>query len=173
MVLHAYFMKNIMKWLKLIPVIVLFGLAHSTVAQTVPVIGLDQLETRLQNGKDTTYVVNFWATWCGPCVKELPFFENLHLASSGSNRKVLLVSLDFSSQLDSKVIPFVKKKGLQSEVVLMDENKPNQWIPRVSENWTGALPATLFINTQKKTRHFHEGSFKEGDLEKVLSELKL
>lgn len=145
----------------------------SAVAQSVPVIGLSQLENRLNNGGDTTYVVNFWATWCGPCVKELPFFENLHLNSAGTNRKVLLVTLDFVSQLESKVIPFLEEKQLKSEVLLMDEDKPNQWIPRVSEAWSGAIPATLFVNTQKKTRHFHEGSFKEGELELKLKEIGL
>ena len=55
----------------------------------------------------------------------------------------------------------------------MDEDRPNEWIPRVSEKWSGALPATLFVNTQKKTRHFHEGSFEEGDLEKLLTEIGL
>jgi len=142
-------------------------------SQTVPVIGLTDLDSRLAKGKDTTYVVNFWATWCGPCVKELPYFEALEKANKGKAFKVLLVSLDFANQLESKVVPFVKKKELVSEVVLMDEARPNKWIPQVSEKWTGALPATLFVNAQKKTRHFHEGSFENGDIEKLLTEIGL
>jgi thiol-disulfide isomerase/thioredoxin len=143
------------------------------VSQNVPIIGLDNLESRLSAGKDTTFVVNFWATWCGPCVKELPYFEALELANKGKKFKVLLVSLDFANQLESKVSPFVRSKKLVTEIVLMDEDKPNKWIPRVSEDWTGALPATLFANKEKKTRHFHEGSFKEGELELKLKELNL
>lgn len=172
MELHVYFMKIITPKLRrsLAAALLLAAGFSSAVAQSVPVIGLDQLENRLNHGGDTTYVVNFWATWCGPCVKELPFFENLHLNSAGTNRKVLLVTLDFVTQLESKVIPFLQEKQLESEVLLMDEDKPNQWIPRVSEKWSGALPATLFVNTQKKTRHFHEGSFKEGELELKLKE---
>jgi thiol-disulfide isomerase/thioredoxin len=142
-------------------------------AQSIPIIGLNELESRLENGQDTTYVVNFWATWCGPCVKELPYFEALEAANRGSAFKVLLVSLDFANQLESKVVPFVEKKKLISEVVLMDEERPNKWIPRVNEEWSGALPATLFVNTQKKTRHFYEGSFGEGELELKLQEIGL
>lgn len=142
-------------------------------SQNISVIGLDNLESRLDNGSDTTYVVNFWATWCGPCVKELPYFEALEKANQGKKFKVLLVSLDFVNQLESKVVPFLERKKLISEVVLMDEDRPNKWIPRVSEKWTGALPATLFVNTKKKTRHFHEGSFKEGELEQKLTEIGL
>ena len=155
----------------LVPVFLI--ISFSSFGQTVPIIGLDDLESRLENGRDTTYVVNFWATWCGPCVKELPYFEALEKANSGNRFKVLLVSLDFANQLESKVTPFVEKKKLISEVVLMDEDQPNKWIPRVSDKWTGALPATLFVNTQKKTRHFHEGSFKEGELEQKLTEIGL
>ncbi len=142
-------------------------------AQNVPVINVDHLESRLENGADTTFVVNFWATWCGPCVKELPFFETLGANNSAAKFKVLLVTMDFVENLESKVIPFIAKKEIKSAVLLLDEGNPNEWIPRVSEKWSGAIPATIFVNTQKKTRHFHEGSFKEGELEAKLQELGL
>jgi len=142
-------------------------------AQNVPVIGLDQLESRLNAGGDTTYVVNFWATWCGPCVKELPYFEALHKAREAQKVKVLLITLDFTEQLETKVIPFLESHAIKSEVQLLDESNPNKWIPRVSEGWSGAIPATLFVNANKKTRHFHEGSFKDGELEAELAELGL
>lgn len=145
----------------------------SSIAQHVPIINLDQLESRLENGADTTFVVNFWATWCGPCVKELPFFETLGENNAGKEFKVLLVTLDFAEDLESKVIPFLVRKSVKSEVLLLDESNANKWIPRVSEEWSGAIPATIFANAQKKIRHFHEGSFKEGELELKLQKLGL
>lgn len=150
----------------------MFLCGYST-AQKVPVIDLDVLEARLAQGGDTTYVINFWATWCGPCVKELPFFEAIHTNRATEPFKVLLVTLDFLENLDSKVVPFLLKKNIQSEVALLDEGNPNKWIPRVSDAWSGAIPATLFVNTQKKTRHFHEGSFHKGELEQKLQEIGL
>lgn len=149
------------------------GLSGSGLAQHVPIISLDQLDERLNNGADTTFVVNFWATWCGPCVKEMPYFEKLGSDRSEDRFRVLLVTLDFAENLESKVLPFVKKKGIQSDVLLLDESNPNKWIPRVSEEWSGAIPATLFVNNKKKTRHFHEGSFEEFELEKLLTEIGL
>jgi hypothetical protein len=62
---------------------------------------------------------------------------------------------------------------LDCEISVLDEQDDNVWIPRISHNWSGAIPATLFINKQKKTRHFYEGSFKQGELGPLLSELGL
>ena len=147
--------------------------AFGVQAQSVAVIDLDQLDARLEKGADTTFIVNFWATWCGPCVKELPFFETLGANNSEKKFKVLLVTLDFVENLESKVLPFIERKQIRSEVLLLDESNPNKWIPRVSDKWSGAIPATIFVNKQKKTRHFHEGSFEEGELEAQLSKLGL
>jgi thiol-disulfide isomerase/thioredoxin len=177
MELRDYFMKITtlqMRNLKSLLFLLMIGLSVSTShAQTVPIINVNQLDLRLENGADTTFVVNFWATWCGPCVKELPFFETLGTNNSSEKFKVLLVTLDFVENLESKVVPFISNKEIKNEVLLLDEGNPNEWIPRVSEKWSGAIPATIFVNTQKKTRHFHEGSFKEGELELKLKELGL
>ncbi len=135
----------------------------------IPVIRLFQLEERLLKGADTTFVVNFWATWCGPCVKELPYFEALDTARA----KVLLVSLDFEDVLATKVIPFVQQRKLRSEVMLLNEDNPNDFIPRVSRDWSGAIPATLFINEQRGVRYFFEGSVEKGELETKLESLGL
>lgn len=156
-----------------IAVFVLSFSAFVVQAQSVPVIDLDQLDERLEKGADTTFIVNFWATWCGPCVKELPFFETLGANNSEKKFEVLLVTLDFVENLESKVLPFMERKQIRSEVLLLDESNPNEWIPRVSDKWSGAIPATIFINKQKKTRHFHEGSFEKGELESKLKELGL
>lgn len=149
--------------------------AFTSQAQQIPSIDVNELEARLEKGADTTYVVNFWATWCGPCVKELPHFEKLGADKSKSTDKfkVLLITLDFVENIESKVIPFLAKKEIKSDVLLLDEDNPNEWIPRISEKWSGAIPATIFINKQKKIRHFHEGSFQEGELEIKLSQLGL
>ncbi|MCF8460756.1 MAG: TlpA family protein disulfide reductase [Flavobacteriales bacterium] len=82
-------------------------------AQTIPIINVNQLDSRLENGADTTFVVNFWATWCGPCVKELPYFEALGAKNSNEKFKVLLVTLDFVENLESNVIPFISNKEIK------------------------------------------------------------
>lgn len=129
-------------------------LAGPAVAQNV--VTFDAVEKLLHAQNDTTYVVHFWATWCGPCVEELPHFENLRSQYADKKLRVVLVSLDFKSQLDSKVKPFVEKKGLRSTVWLLDEADANSYIDKVSPEWSGAIPATLIVNSRQNSRHFFE-----------------
>jgi len=134
-------------------------------AQPVKLLTLKQLETRLSQGKDTTYVINFWATWCAPCIAELPYFEKLQSSYKNHNLKVLLVSLDFKSKLQTAVVPFVQKRKLNNEVFLLNETNQQQFIDQISKEWSGALPSTLFVNKSKAVRKFYEKEFTYEELE--------
>lgn len=135
-------------------------------AQQVTVIKLPELQKRLSRQNDTTYVVNFWATWCAPCVKELPHFDQLTTTYAKQKVKVLLVSMDYASQLDKKVKPFVAKRGLRSEVVLLNEPDPNSWMDKVDTKWTGAIPFTILVNSAKKKRVTFEQELTAAELNK-------
>lgn len=125
--------------------------------RAIPFIQKEDLLRWKNSLADTTYVINFWATWCGPCVEELPAFERLHRASKARNVRVILVSVDFKKNLESAVVPFVEKSKLQSEVFFLDEPKANRYINEVSPDWSGAIPATLVVNGARRYIRFHEG----------------
>lgn len=108
---------------------------------------------------DTTYVVNFWATWCKPCVQELPAFDSL--AMENKKVKVLLVCLDFKEELDKKVNPFLKKKKIGAECVLLDEINGNDYIDKISPQWSGAIPATLVKRGSDKKLHERKMQLRE------------
>lgn len=116
---------------------------------------------------EVTYVINFWATWCVPCVKELPYFEELTEKQTGKV-KVILVSIDFDTQLESKVIPFIQKNNLQSEVVLLADPDSNHWIDEVDPSWSGAIPVTLVLKGKK--RLFFEKQYE--DYEELLKDVE-
>ncbi|MBN4073049.1 TlpA family protein disulfide reductase [Crocinitomix catalasitica] len=99
---------------------------------------------------EVTYVVNFWATWCVPCVKELPYFERLNADYKNEKIKVVLVSLDFEDQIDSQLRPYIKKHKLKSEIVLLTDGHQNEWIERVDPNWSGAIPITLMFKNGER-----------------------
>ena|SRR5687767_2391061 len=132
-------------------------------AQDVQLVKLDDIDRRVSAGKDTVYVINFWATWCVPCLDELPYFEKLSSQYKRKNLKVLLVSMDFRSKLESTVVPFVRKNALKNEVFLFDETNQQDYIERVDPAWSGALPATIII--YKSKRRFFEKEFTYGELE--------
>jgi thiol-disulfide isomerase/thioredoxin len=137
-------------------------------AQHVAVIKFPELQKRLAQPTDTTYVVNFWATWCAPCVKELPGFEQLRAANAGKKVKVLLVSMDYASQVDKKVKPFVKQRGLKSEVLLLNESDPNSWMEKLDAKWSGALPFTLIVNNKTQQRATFEQELSQAELTAAL-----
>jgi thiol-disulfide isomerase/thioredoxin len=134
-------------------------------------IKADDLMKRVTATNDTTYVVNFWATWCAPCIKELPDFEKVNTNYAGKKVKVILVSMDFPEDYDTKLIPFIKKKNVLSEVVMLNETKPDIFINKINPKWQGSIPATMIINKSKDYSAFFEESLTYDFLEKKLKEL--
>ncbi|MDD3742627.1 MAG: TlpA disulfide reductase family protein [Lentimicrobiaceae bacterium] len=120
-------------------------------------MNFEQLQPRLQINNDTTYIVNFWATWCQPCIKEMPAFEQIHQEYKSKKVKLLLVSLDFVKHIESRLIPFIEKFRLSPEIIVLNDPDANAWIEKVSPEWSGALPATLIFN--KNFRGFYEQEF--------------
>jgi thiol-disulfide isomerase/thioredoxin len=107
---------------------------------------------------DELVIFNFWATWCKPCVEELPYF--LQLAREKQIRLVL-VSLDFPRHVDKKVLPFIRQQGITEEVILLDEANAGVFIDDIDPNWEGSIPATLLWQQGKVG--FFEGSFHSTD----------
>ncbi len=130
----------------------------------------DGLEHKLHREGDSTYVVNFWATWCQPCIEELPHFERLHSEYSDEKVKVLLVSMDMTKQVESRLIPYIDKNNLKSEVVHLSDPDADSWINKVDSTWSGAIPATLIYNRSK--RQFYEKSFTYPELQSEINKFK-
>ncbi|MCC1484076.1 TlpA family protein disulfide reductase [Winogradskyella immobilis] len=168
-----------MKQFLVIIILVVFGCKNSNEVQPVEEIEpIESIETDLEiydfeglkpflnQEDDKIHVVNFWATWCAPCVKELPYFETVNRNYADKNVEVLLVSLDFPRQYDTKLKPFLKKEQLNSKVICFDDIDQNTWIPAIDKDWSGAIPATLIYKNGK--RKFYEGSFTMENLEAEL-----
>lgn len=141
-------------------------------SQPVRVIKFDQLKQLVSQPNDTLYVMNFWATWCAPCVQELPQFEAIRRQYANRKLTVLLVSLDDRKTLSTKVIPFVRNRKIQSPVVLLDESDLNTWVDKIAPEWSGALPMTLILNNKHNVRQFIGKPVKEGELESIINQYK-
>lgn len=140
--------------------------------QAVAIVKIEQLKRLLNRPDDTLRVVNFWATWCLPCVKELPHFDAVRRTYRTDKVSVLLVSLDDKADLNTKLKPFIQKRKVQSRVVLLDEPDPNVWIDQVAPEWSGALPMTLILNHRTKFRRFIGKAVDEGELQLIINQYK-
>jgi thiol-disulfide isomerase/thioredoxin len=118
--------------------------------QSVVQIDSGELAALTCHENDTTYVINFWATWCSPCVKEIGYFEEVHRLYQSEKLNVVMVSLDFPDQVEQRVIPFLKEKGITARVVLMTDLNYNDWIDQVDPSWSGAIPATLIYKNGER-----------------------
>ncbi len=144
---------------------ILFCISCDITSQNeVTSLSYNELKPLLHKEGNKTYVVNFWATWCAPCIKELPYFEAIN---QKENVEVLLVSLDFPKHKESRLLPFIKKNQLQSNVVLLDDSNENLWINAIDSTWSGAIPATIIYNQNK--RMFYEQSFTEDELNQIIN----
>lgn len=141
-------------------------------SQEVEKLNFEQFEKRYLEKRedDTLYVINFWATWCKPCVAELPSFEAVNKKFASKPVKVVLVSLDFADKIDSQLKPFLYYRKMESKVILLDAPHENEWIPKVSESWTGPIPATLMIQPSSGFKKFYESMFEEQELENEINE---
>ncbi|GAA3514912.1 hypothetical protein GCM10022393_31070 [Aquimarina addita] len=135
----------------------------------IPVYDFQSFEPLLHLDDGKTRIINFWATWCKPCVVELPYFELINSRYKEAGVEVILVSLDLPSQVDTKLIPFLAKQHIESEVLLLDDPDANGWISKVDKNWSGSIPATIICKGNKM--NFYERSFTYNELEQELKKI--
>ncbi|NJL11901.1 MAG: TlpA family protein disulfide reductase [Microscillaceae bacterium] len=134
-------------------------------AQTLQQVKIQTVLDELSQSDDTTRVLNLWATWCGPCVKELPHFEEVFQETKGQKVKFILLAVEDSPKT---VSAFLSKKGLQAPVWFLDEAHADQWIPRLDPDWGGEIPITIIINQARGQRHFHSGEMTKEALQQAI-----
>ena len=129
----------------------------------------NDLFAKFTQNDDKLYVVNYWATWCKPCVEELPdFMEVNNELKDHTHFKMILVSLDKASALETDVQSFIKKNNISTDVYLLSDNKRQmQWIPKVNERWSGAIPSTAFYKNGEQVA-FVEGQLNKEQLKEII-----
>lgn len=156
--------------MKYLLVLSLFLSSVFSFAQNVPYITFEQLEKIIYKQDDTLRIVNFWATWCKPCIEELPEFERINAEYKNQKVKVILVSMDFKSKIDIQLKPYIQKNNIQSPVFVLDQTDANVWINDVSKEWSGSIPATIFT-LQSKQLSFREGKYSYEELKQKIQSI--
>ncbi len=139
-------------------------------AQQIPAYSAEQI-IKHSSSKDTLYIINFWATWCAPCVQELPEFNALKKHYENAPVKVLLVSLDFKKDYPYKLSLFLDRQKITPEVVWLSDTDPNVFIPIIDNSWEGSIPATVIVLPGKQFKKFIEGQISERQIRKIVYDI--
>jgi len=146
------------------------SLAISVYSQKIIKIKVNELETII-NASLNPLVITFWATWCTPCIEEIPYFQEVVKKYGRSNVELLMVSLDFPKAYPNQIQAFTKKKRITSKVVWLDETNADVFCPKIDDSWSGGIPATLFVNNKSNYRKFFESRIPRKEFEKQINTL--
>lgn len=148
-------------------ILITFFFAFPVFGQEIKKVKITDLEKIIAESK-TPLIINFWATFCKPCMEEIPHFQKLGKKYEKTGLKLLLVSLDMKDDFPAKVKAFIKNKKISTSTAWLDETNADYFCPRIDNTWSGAIPATLFINNRNSYRKFTEESLSEEQLEKEI-----
>lgn len=150
--------------MKLLFTILLLAIVATGLPQTVQKIKITDLEKTIAES-DHPLIVNFWATFCVPCVKEIPYFQQTVARYQQQQVELILVSLDLPDYYPAKIASFVQGRGFTSRIVWLDETNADYFCPRVDPRWTGGIPSSLFINNKTHYRRFFDRQLTEPQVE--------
>lgn len=149
--------------------LVVFASITASAQKKIPAMTMDEI-IRSKADKDTVYVINFWATWCAPCVQELPEFNAIQEHFADKPVKVVLVSLDFKENY-AKLPTFLQRKKILPEVIWLTDTNPNEFIPKIDDRWEGSIPATIVVSPGKQQKQFIEGQITEAQIARLVNKM--
>lgn len=161
---------------KTVLIITFFCFAVAVTAQNIPKLKMADVVKLLQTKSDTIYVINFWATFCKPCVAEIPGFIKIAEQYKKQKVKLLLVSLDLPSFYPKRIAVFAAKNNFATNIAWLNETDADYFCPMIDTAWSGAIPATIIVNTKIGYKKFFEAEMKgeefEKELKKAIMEVK-
>jgi len=146
------------------------ALASALAQPAIKKIKITDLEQTIA-GSDHPLIVNFWATFCGPCCKEIPYFQSTVAQYKEQKVELILVSLDLPDDYPAKIAAFAKERGFTVPIVWLDETNADYFCPKVDPQWTGGIPCSLFINNKTHYRRFFDRQLTERQVEPEIREM--
>jgi thiol-disulfide isomerase/thioredoxin len=143
--------------------VLLTGLAART--QTIPKWKLADLQTAIKEA-DRPTIFNFWATFCKPCIEEMPDFQEVVKKYDSAGVKLVFISLDLPNVYPAKLQAFAQKRKINNTITFLDETNADLFCPVVDPKWSGAIPASLFVNNKTGFRKFIEDQLTKEQVEK-------
>ena len=149
-------------------IILFFCFALAATAQNIPKLKMVDVVQHFEQKNDSIYVINFWATFCKPCVAEIPNFIKISDRYKKDKVKLMLVSLDLPSYYPKKVADFAAKNKFTTNIVWLEETDADYFCPMIDKSWGGSIPATIIVNTKTGYKKFFEKELSAVEFEKEL-----
>lgn len=165
-----YLLNGKLIMIKTIYSLLLFFVTSFASAQSIPKWKLNDLQAAIKNADKPT-VFNFWATFCKPCVAEIPYFQQTVKKYDSAGVRLVLVSLDLSEAYPKRIASFANKHGFTSPIKFLAETNADLFCPAVDASWNGAIPASLFIDNKTGYRKFFEDQLSREKLEKEIQNM--
>ena len=136
-------------------IVSLIIISFGAFSQQVKKARIGEIEELVQQS-DHPIIISFWATWCAPCLHEIPYFQETVKKYADQKVELVLVSLDFKDSYPSAIESFVKKKNYQASFYWLNETNADHFCPKIDPKWDGSIPATLFVNNKTGYRKFYD-----------------
>ena len=136
-------------------------------AQEIQKWKLSDLKSAIKNADKPT-IFNFWATFCLPCIEEVPYFQQLVKKYDSAGVRLVFISVDPSENYPQKLKSTTAKYDFKYPVKFLDETDADLFCPAVDKTWSGAIPASLFVNNKTGYHKFFEEQLTQAQLEKEI-----
>ncbi len=144
------------------------SLCLSVKAQTIPSWKITDVVNYYNQKTDSIYVINFWATWCKPCVAELPYLQRITKRYASKKVKLMLISLDIASFYPGKIKKIARRRGIKASIGWLNETDADYFCTMVDKKWSGSIPATVIVNAATGYKAFYEQQFMPEEFEAEL-----
>ena len=146
-------------------------LAKPSSAQVIPAWKITDFLKYIDSSSEKILVVNFWASFCKPCVAEIPSFISISEEYKNRGVRLLLLSLDVPSAYPVKVKSFVRVNNFNTNIAWLNESDAEYFIPKIDSSWSGSIPSTLMISKETGKRLFVEDELKPETFREMIEQL--
>jgi thiol-disulfide isomerase/thioredoxin len=138
--------------------------------QEIKKVKITDVEKMIAESK-TPLIINFWATWCKPCIEEIPYFQKEVKEHAKDSVQLILVSVDYKEEFPASIAATAKIRKFIVPILWLDETNADYFCPKVDPKWSGSVPATLFINNRTGHRSFFESQLTKDKLKQEIKAL--
>ena len=147
------------------------GLAADSVVPSSIVVDLDGMKRSMRQSRGRVLVVHFWATWCLPCLDELPIISKFAGDMKPRGLDVLSLSLDNPETGAPRVRQVLANQAPNLAPLIVKVDDPDQFINAFDRRWEGTIPALFAFDPAGQLRRSHIGEANRAELQKLVDDL--